>query len=296
MGVVKVRDKYGSGKGSLDVNQRRVALSRELLVWVDDIDIGPAMVLESASVPKVGDVYASDDDYDPGSWCKSVEATRDDTNEQLFHVVCEYDNEEPEKRETNPLLRPAVLRWSNRREEFYFPTDTRGNPYVTPAGVPIENPPPTPVHLLVLSIKRNLATYNPIAMNAYADAVNLDPFLGFPPGYAKIEDIMPSELKNETANHGTSHWRYYEIETVIAFRRIPWHPQRIIAKGRQKKNDNGDLVPTDSDGVMDDHEVYLDANGKETDAANYHIIERYPFPELSFAGLTQFTGIIGHWE
>jgi hypothetical protein len=46
---------------------------------------------------------------------------------------------------------------------------------------------------------------------------------------------------------------------------------------------------------MDGHEVYLDEQGKKTDHTNYYLIDRYPFPEYSFSGLSQFTGISGFW-
>ncbi len=293
MAVTSVSEKYGSGKGSAAYPKTN-EFTREFHVRVNDVDDGPAVILSDALVPKVGDEYATGNDYDPGSWCKRVDVTRDEANELLFSVVCTYNNEEPEiDRTTPPLWRPAVFDWSNRREEFTFPYDTRGNLYVTPAGVPIENPPPTPIHLLILTISKNVATFNPIAMNAYADSVNLDAFLGFGPGYAKIDDIIPSKLQHETIND--VYYQYYTIETVIAFRRIPWHPHRIVAKGRQYKNDDNELVPTDASGVMDGHEEYLDAQGKKTDAANYYLIDRYPFPECSFMGLSQFTGIGGFW-
>lgn len=293
MAVVKVRPKYGTGGGSIDA-AGKVAFTVDLLAWVDDVDDGPAHVLVSPLVPKIGDEYATGNDYVPGCFCKSVAPERDGAVEKLFHVKCEYDNDQPDIDPTTPpLLRPAVFDWSNRREEFYFPRDTRGNLYATPAGVPLENPPATPVHLLILTITKNVVGYNPIVMNAYADAVNLTAFLGFAAGYAKIEDIKPSTLKHETIND--VHYQYYTMETVVAFRRIPWHPLQIIAKGRHFKNDDGDLVPSNADGVMTDHEEYLDAAGKKTDAAGAYMIERYPFPELNYAGIAQFTGITPGW-
>lgn len=293
MAVVSVKPKYGSGQGKAEW-ERKNAFTLELLVWVDDVNDGPAVVLQSASVPKVGDVYSTGNDYDPGSFCKSVVPVRDTTVEKLFHVICEYDNEEPDVDTTTPpLLRPATFDWSNRREEFFFPVDTRGNHYVTPAGVPLENPPATPIHLLVLTITKNVASYNPVVMNGYADAVNLTTFLGFAAGYAKIEDISPSKLQHETING--VHYQFYTMETVVAFRRIAWHPHYIVAKGRQYKNGSGDLVPSSADGVLTDHEEFLDAAGEKTTAAGAYLIPRYPFPELNFAGIAQFTGITPGW-
>ncbi len=293
MAVVSIKNKYGTGDGLAEW-PRKNAFTRELLVYVDDVDDGPAVVLADSLVPKVGDYYVTGNDYDPGSFCKSVKPTRDGVNEKLFHVTCEYDNEEPDIDSTTaPLLRPATFDWSNRREEFFFPTDQRGHHYVTPAGVPLENPPATPLHLLTLTITKNVASYNPLAMNAYADAVNLTAFLGFAAGYAKIEDIVPSSLQHETIN-GT-HYQYYQMETVVAFRRIPWHPHYIVAKGRHYKNSSGDLVPSNADGVLTDHEEFLDAAGEKTTAGGAYLIPRYPFPEKNFNGISQFTGITPGW-
>ena len=272
----------------------RVAYRRRLLVWVDDEDDGPALIAAHASMPKAGQIYATGNDYDAGAFCSGLEIERDAVNELLFHATVDYDNNEPDfDGSIPPLLRPAKYVWGNRREEFVFPTDTRGNPWVTPAGVPIENPPPTPVSLLVLKITKNVAAYNPVTMNGYADAVNLDTWLGFAAGYAKIDDITPSELQHETING--NHYPYYTIETTVAFRRIPWHPHRQVAKGRSYKNDDGDLVPADASGVFTDDEVFLDADGKKTDAGGLYLIERYPFPEQTFAALSQFTGIVTTW-
>jgi len=293
MAVTKVTTKFGTGSGEID-EAGRVKFTVELLAWVSDVGEGPANVLISPLIPRIGDQYASWSDYVPGCFCKRISPVRDAVNEHLFHVTCEYDNEQPEIDPTTPpLLRPATYDWSNRREEFIFPTDTRGNPYVTPAGVPLENPPATPVHLLVLTITKNVASYSPIVMNAYADAVNITPFLGFGAGYAKIEDIQPSKLQHETINSVL--YQYYTMETVVAFRRIPWHPHLIIAKGRHHKNDDGDLVPSNADGVMTDHEEFLDADGEQTDAAGAYMIPTYPYPELNFSGIAQFTGIVPGW-
>lgn len=293
MAVVAMKEEYGTGSGSGKF-PRSIAYRRKLLAWVDDLDDGPTVVSNYASLPKIGQIYATGNDYDAGAFLKGIEIERDDVNELLFHVTLDYDNEEPEFDGTiPPLLRPAKYVWGNRREEFVFPTDTRGNPYVTPAGVPIENPPVTPVNLLVLKITKNVSGYNPVVMNAYADSVNLTPFLGFPAGYAKVEEIAPSELQHETIND--VHYPFFTVETTVAFRRIPWHPHRMVAKGRSYKNSAGDLVPADAGGVFTDEEVFLDQAGEKTDAANLYLIERYPFPETNFNGIAQFTGITAGW-
>jgi len=283
MAVIRVAPKRGTGEG-LANDQWENAYTLVLNVWTNDPDDGPAVILSSPLVPKVGDEYATGNDYDPGSFCRTVTPRRDSSVDTLWEVTCEYRNIPPESVEPNPVLRPAVFDWSNRREEFFFPRDSRGNWYRTPAGVPLEKPPPTRLSLLILTITKNVTNYNALAMNAAQDAVNTAPFLGFAPGYAKVEDIVPSKLQRE------GNWSYYTMETVIAFRRIPWHPHYEVAKGRQYKTGEGDLLPTDAGGVYDDHEVYLDADGKQTDTP--YMLEFYPYPEMNFSLLAQFTGVL----
>lgn len=291
MGVISVKTRYGTGKGSAD-SDRINTYTLELDVRVDDVGDGPAVILADSRVPKVGDEYATGNDYDPGSFCQLVEIERDSDVETLFHVKCEYDNHKEEQNDPNPLLRPATLDWSNRREEFFFPKDTMGNWYKTPAGVPLENPPATPLSLLILTITKNVETFNPINMNEVMDGVNADAFLGFQPGYCKIEDINPSKLQHE------GEYQYYIMETVIAIRRIPWHPHYEVAKGRHRKNDAGDLIPTDASGVLTDHEVYLDKDGKpvDLDHSTPWVLEFFPYPVTKFSGLAQFTGLVGFWQ
>lgn len=283
MAVVKVRQTKGTSSGSADEN-RVNAYTLEITAWVDNPADEPEAVLVSPLVPKVGSRRAAD----PAAMCTKVSAERDPDVDTLYRVTCDYESR-PGQWTENPLNQPARYKWSRRREEFFFPRDRRGNYYRNTAGDPYENPPPTPLNLLVCTISSNVATYNPLILAEYGDAVNLDPFLGFSPGYAKIEDIQPSDLQMVEDKYA-----YYTLEIVVVFRPpgLPWHPHYEIAKGRRYKTSTGELVLPDADGVFHDGEVYLTETGERLDFGNTpYLQEFYPNPEKNFATLAFLAGL-----
>lgn len=145
--------------------------------------------------------------------------------------------------QSNPLTRPYQISWKSVRYQKTIRYDTTGRALVNSAGDLLDPPLEIEDSRLAVRIVRNLAALGPDYVAKFKDAVNIQAFLGVPPGYAKVADIG-AERKFE---NGLVYWELsVEVEvrdwTVPAAQglaapvnRNSFHPLYKLSEGMREK-------------------------------------------------------------
>ena len=122
-------------------------------------------------------------------------------------------NEDQKNRPQSPLLTPATLDWDDVEVEMEIDEDYSGNPIVTANGEPING-----VRRLfadqTVTIQKNMLVFNPFVQARYRQSVNSDPFLGWPPGTAKMQKFQAKSVRSSEVRGGG----YWQVTAVIQFR------------------------------------------------------------------------------
>ncbi len=210
----------GDGGGSNEVADTKAQYVKTWQCRTDDPLDEADVVLADNNCPKVGDNLVTNAAIYPFSWAKNVSADRNTRLHTLWKVRATYDNQKPHDAdlEENPILKPARIWWSYRKEEITLPYDRANKWFKNSAGDFLANPPSIPVTLSVLNVSKNVANYSPPALAAAHDAVNTDGFLGFLPGYCKVASIEPGEPQQ------WNQWTFATLVTQIECSPIVFHP------------------------------------------------------------------------
>jgi len=191
---------------------------------------------------------------------------------------------------TSPLLSPPKIDWDDVETEEEVDEDFLGFPIVTKnyeqiAGLKRPIPDQT------VTIRRNMATFNPYVQARYRQAVNSDTFLGWPAGTARLTKFAASNVYDKDLG-------YWEITAQIQFRypykTIParaWY-KRVRHEGfyvRVNKSGGGTAIVRAVDyGLREPvtKPVLLDENGYQLpEGALAHWLEFRIFDSLPFNAL-----------
>ena len=244
-------------------------------------------ILTDAAVVNVGDQLVTNLGIWP-LWVTKVTAVRNVDVHTMWIIKATYEQTEPKDVPRNPLARASRIWWSFEDVEFYPGHDRRGNVYKNPAGQFFSDPPPTLVTMMVLNVQKNLAAIDLLAFRAAQNAVNLDTFLVFGPGFCKIAMLEPDEPQVED-NTGV-----VTVTTAIQCSAVAFHPHQILNQGTYYLDaPGGEKVQNNIDGVYTDKQFFLALDGTKLGAgANPTFSEFYPFPEMFFSNLAQLIGLI----
>jgi len=171
----------------------------------------------------------------------------------------------------NPLFDPTEISYDTvDGPELIFDVDLNNVPIVNSAGEPYNGRPVVDA-LIVLTISKAFADYNPNDAINFYNAVNIDTFFGFPKHTVKCKGLKgTSQFKNEFF-----YWKVtgvFHIWTRIMSLRIPGSAQTASLAGWQLEEapcdkgfkilSGGKLVRAlDDSGVPESHEVFLDGSG-----------------------------------
>ena len=193
-----------------DFEAGRLTVRAPYRVITDSLDDGPMVVCSATGLPSIGAEYAWGNDANPYLFCKRYDPRPIGSAPTLtWKVIVEYST--PEVKEardtgggggkistadfTNPLGElPEIKMHSSGREELL--TQIYDNftgilkPVTASNGEVFDPPPKTLGQAITIEISRNesIATNTGYAIS-FQNAVNLDPFFGFAPGYLKFKDI-----------------------------------------------------------------------------------------------------------
>jgi hypothetical protein len=283
-----------AGGGSNEVTDGKAAYTKTWECDVDDPLDEADVILSANDCPKVGDNLVTTAAIYPYSWAKRVTADRSPTVDTHWTVRIRYDNQKPHDAdlEPNPILKPARIWWSFRKEEIILPYDRAGKWFKNAAGDFLASPPSIPVTLSILNVSKNVASYSPVALAAVHDAVNTDGFLGFLPGYCKVASVEPGEPQQ------WNQWQFSELVTQIECSPIPFHPHYELNRGPRYLMTNTFTgldfpVVSNTDGVYSDAQTLLDADGHQLAAGATPTVEEFTrFPLIPFFSLAHLVGLV----
>ncbi len=175
-------------------------------------------------------------------------------------------NPQPE----NPLFEPTEISYDTMDgPELVFDVDLQGTSVVTSAGEPY-NGRPISDPLIVMTITKSMASYDPNDALTFYNAINDDPFFGFPAHTVKCKGLKGnSQFKNEFF-----YWKVvgvFHVWNRTMKLRIPGSAETASIRGWPieeapcdkgwKILAGGALVPAMDAGVPVSHEVFLDGSG-----------------------------------
>lgn len=169
-------------------------------------------VLQAPGIPAAGSSYSADF---PFVYAEQARPEKISPIYWIVHVAYSGEvnfggqNNQPQ----SPVLTPAVIDWDDVEVELEIDEDYDGKPIVTPNGEPING-----VKRLfadqTVTIQKNMLIFNPFVQARYRQSVNSDPFLGWPPGTAKMQKFQAKSVRSSEVNGGG----YWQVTAVIQFR------------------------------------------------------------------------------
>lgn len=169
-------------------------------------------VLQAPGIPAAGSSYSTDFPF------VYAEQARPEKISPVYWIVyVAYNGEVNFNGQNNqpqsPLLTAATLDWDDVEVELEIDEDYDGKPIVTANGEPING-----VRRLfadqTVTIRKNMLMFNPFVQARYRQSVNSDPFLGWPPGTAKMQKFQATSVRSSEVNGGG----YWQVTAQIQFR------------------------------------------------------------------------------
>jgi hypothetical protein len=188
-------------------------------------------------------------------------------------------------KEQNPLDMPIEVSWALRDHETVLDTDQNGDAVLNTAGDPYDPPIVIDDPRLVMTVVRNEMMFNVGWVLAYRNAVNSDPFAGFPPLTCKVLNIS-----SRSQWHQDIGWYYqttYEFEFLTAsidYDTNTGFRKRIISQGfRAISSVTGTPYHITLKGTPISSPMLIDSNGYllgHDDTPYWQTFQAYP--ELPF--------------
>jgi hypothetical protein len=117
---------------------------------------------------------------------------------QYFQVTVGYEalTSDPNDPSQNPLDQPAVVSFSSVTQEVEIDEDRDGNPIQTINGEPLVGVT-RPFTDLVITVSRNLPSFDPASISTYMNKINSTTWYGLPAGTVRIMDIQAQNQFSE---------------------------------------------------------------------------------------------------
>lgn len=281
--VVKMWSRDGAQHTLSSDGKKRTVSIKEAYQVITTADATQAEVLSATGLPRVGSYYAGF----PYLACLSHSPSR--VSPVFWIVEVSFQGEAGLQDATDsPLNKPPEISWSDAESDEATDEDYDGNPIVTVNGEPIEG---VTLKLAdpVVTIRRNLLTFNPFAMALYRHSVNSDSFLGFPPGTARLTKLQAKQVAATKENPRG----YWDVTGTIQFRRglrttdaKAWYA-RVRHEGFYEKLADGSIVrAVDANKEPVSKPVMLKSDGtRETDAEKAHWLEFKKYGSLPYRTL-----------
>lgn len=239
--LVSETPQYASLTGRDDVTGVRT-YEAVYLVRVDDPRDGPRIAKTASGIPQYPSFWKTPTESDPDAWLIDRNAEADPEKTDLFYVRCTFSTEAnaadgqagagalvPEQKEIDlaPELEWDFIERDVAQYAAYGAELWRGNKLIikltgkrTNGRVPICNSardffdPPIQEDeaRLVLRISRAVGSYSPLQAAEYANVLNSDTWLGFPPGTLLLKPIRAKAVFDK----GVSYFRT-SVEIHVRF-------------------------------------------------------------------------------
>jgi len=183
------------------------------------------------TIPQVWQAHPAD----PWLYCVRVESRPKGDSTHLYEVTCQYESVQ------DPLTQDPIVEWSGVMVSEPIDRDRFGEPIQNSSHETFDPPIQQDFEDLVLRVRRNEASFDPIVAAGYKWSVNSDQFAGFPPGEARMRIFEGRYVR-------AGGLYFWEVQYEIHFRQGGWKVP-IFDKGfRTIKLDSEGAPDLDSDG------------------------------------------------
>jgi hypothetical protein len=228
MPVVQVNEVVGrEGFRDKDANKRYTRVFQVLTSLPTD---GAKQVLESPFLPAYGSIWELVTfggivlDVDQEAFLVEKRPVQDDAdNLQNWTVYCEYVGR------GDPTLEPPEIDWSTTKYQKTTQRDWLGNFVANSAGDPYRDGLTRDASRLVVTIKKNVLTWDPATSLGFIDTTNDMVFLaarhppGFAPGLCKLSDVGASAVWYE--NNAAIH--YWKLVAKVEISPDGWNARKL---------------------------------------------------------------------
>jgi hypothetical protein len=129
----------------------------------------------------------------------------------------------------NPLSAPLRFEWGTATNAEPIDRDTNGNAIVNSAGVAFDQPPQRDYTSDILTITRNVASFDYPRAKAFRDTVNSGEWRGALPQEARCLSILPTTIYTESSSY-VEERATFEIRKIDTWGEKP-HQLRILDQG-----------------------------------------------------------------
>jgi hypothetical protein len=282
MAVREVQEMWSrtSGDASTEDKFRKLSV-RFQKAWqvTHDVETSDFDIYAAPTIPRIAEPF-------PGTafvLATSAQLTR--VSPIMSIISVEYQGEIGREFTESPLMAPPKIDWGDVEVEGEIDEDFDGRPIVNVLGDRIRG-----VKALfadqTVTIRRNMPTFNNYVQAVYRRSVNSDPFLGWPPGTAKMMQLSASNVFDKDMG-------YWEVTAQIQFR-YPYRTTpdkawyaRTRNEGFYVRDTTGRKVrATDENQMPTVQPVLLKADGKiETNTENAHWLEFKLYGEQPYNAL-----------
>lgn len=270
MSIVSIRLMPNSERRS-ETNEA-VEYEYSLIVLTNDSAESPRTLERDRRIPKKGDVYRLHNVSDGRATLQSREFNKIAETvwvAQLRFSSVKGEDAQPPKEPKEPKpLKPPLISWSDRVEEFYDVenlVDAFGKPLVNePFKEPFDNPPAQKRSIGIVTITAIQSWFDVVEAYTYRNHVNADVFMGCSP--------LTLLMRQPTANQRyEDNVMYYDVTYTFEHKTDGWNPTKIVNRSKfcnyedksaatlDRKQTKG--LPRDELGREYDGEVLIDAKG-----------------------------------
>jgi hypothetical protein len=171
---------------------------------------GPVTTVEVSNAPGLP-LINSPHPVSPALRARTIDV--DQRGPFYFIVTVGYEaaTRDPEDPSQNPLTLPPVITFSSVTQEVEIDEDVNGDKIQTVNAEPLVGVT-RPFTDLVITVQRNLPTFNPNSISEYMNKVNSTAWYGLPAGTVKISDIQARSVFSED-------FAYWDVSISFQVRR-----------------------------------------------------------------------------
>jgi hypothetical protein len=251
--IVNVKPMWSPNTSDYDMDSRRVL--RSYTVLSDDPDEPERIVLGASGVPRWGDAL---DAADQLMRCRGARIIG---REGMFLWIVQVEFHLAVSSGNDPLGlefdEPAEVSWDDEEVEIPLDKDLDNKPLVNAAGEPLEGVTGILTDM-VLTVRRNEASFSAVAARSYKNKVNAESFLDFPAGECKIRKIAGRRRFSTSTQQF-----FWEVTYIISIRKDGWKRQYLNMGYYELDDDGKQQNITDDDDNPLAAPVMLLANGKQ---------------------------------
>lgn len=221
-------DRESSEESSARGPVRNHAQYFDCQVELGDEEIDHGDIYADSRVPARGDICP----WDSTSVCRKRSIKQDAEQPWLFHITINYSNqplggEEPDRTaDDNPLNHAADVSWDSEEVREALTKDLDNKPILNTAHQRYETTIEAVRRRRVITIVKNLATWNDSIAVAYEETVNSAGFLGYAAGTVMCKKISARRVFS-------SNMYYYQVTFIFVWDRLGWKT-RVTSVGTQE--------------------------------------------------------------